>query len=195
MRKFLQEGMQAYPAALVALSEYRQQVRSRLQAVLEEFSIQLAELGLSIADQRPAGPKLDDTNLSESGSWIGLRKNHGASLETGCHVEWDLEKQKEKQLWAGVWVYVGARPARDRLFSALQKCHSTSSKTDLTQYPDGSPYLSVYCDPDSFDNFDENFRALLEEWVQILSAAGGIRPFLSPAAASRLHDGATNEES
>jgi hypothetical protein len=65
MKKFLQEGLHTYAPALVALSEFRRQLRSRMQTVLDEFSIQLSELGLSVADLKIEGAKLDDPDLSE----------------------------------------------------------------------------------------------------------------------------------
>ena len=194
MRQFLQEGLRTYAPALVALSEFRRQIRLRLQTVLDEFSIQFSGLGLSVADLGPAGVKLDDKDLGETTSWIGLRKNHGAELYTGCHVEWNLEEPKDQQVWVGVWIYVGIRSDRDRLFGALQKQRSPLSKTEYEQYADGSPYLSSYCDSDLFYNFDQTFRTLIEEWVGLLSGVGGIQPFLSAAAISRLYSGTPTEE-
>jgi hypothetical protein len=183
MKTFLQEGLRTYAPALVALSEFRRQIRSRLRTVLDEFSIPFSALGLSVADLRLKGAKLDDSDLGESSSWIGLEKNHGAELYTGYHVQWDLEEPNDEQVWVGVWISVGTRADRDRLFAAFQKQRSPLSKTDLEQYSDGSPYLSAYCDSDLFYSFDETFRILIEEWLGLLSGIGGIRPFLSAGSA------------
>ena len=186
MKKFLQEGLHTYAPALVALSEFRRQIRSRLQTVLND-SIPFSKLGLSVADLRPSGPKLDDSDLGENSSWLGLKKNHGAELYTGCEVQWDLEEPKDKQVWVGVWIYMGRiRTDRDRLFGALQKQRSPLSKTDLEQLPDGSSYLSSYCDSDLFYSFDETFRSLIEEWSGLLSGIGGIQPFLTAASAQLI---------
>lgn len=184
MKTFLQEGLHTYAAAFVALSEFRRQIRSRLQIVLDEFSIQFSRLGFSVADLKPSGDKLDDPDLGEKASWIGLQKNYGSELYTECHVEWNLDEQKDKQVWVGVSIYVGKlRSDRDRFFVALQKQRSPISKTDLEQMTNGSAYLSSYCDSDLFHSFDEPFRTLIEEWVGLLSGVGGIQPFLSAAAA------------
>jgi hypothetical protein len=80
------------------------------------------------------------------------------------------------------------------LVGALQKQRSPLTQTDLEQFPDGSPYLSSYCDSDLFASFDQTFRALIEEWVALLSAVGGIQPFLSTAAISRLYSETPVEE-
>lgn len=189
MKKFLQEGLYAYAPALAALSEFRRQIRSRMQTVLDGFETQFAGLGLSVADLKPAGVKLDDQDLGENGSWIGLRKSHGAALYTGYYVQWDLEEPKDIQVWVGTWIYAGSRADRDRLFGALQKKRSPLSKMDLEQNLDGSPDLSFYCDSDLFYCFDEAFRTLIEQWVGLLTSVGGIKPFLSAVAATLIQQG------
>jgi hypothetical protein len=194
MKKFLQEGLNTYAPALLALSEFRRQIRSRLQSVLEEFSIQFSGLGISVADLKPDGPKLDDHELDETSSWIGLQKNHGAELYTACNVEWNLGNPKGEQVWVSIWIYVGIRSDRDRLFGALQKQRSPSSKADLERYSNGTSALSSYCDSDRFHSFDQTFRTLVEEWVELLSGVGGVQPFLSAAAVSRLYSRTTSEE-
>ena len=184
MKSFLQEGLRMYAPALVALSEFRRQIQSRMQVVLDEFSIQFSEIGLSIADLKPASEKLDDPTLGANSASIRLRKTYGAALYAGYYVAWDLGEAKGKQVWVGAWVYVGKRADRDRLFGALQKQHAALSKTDLEQDPDdGSPVLYSYCDPEFFYSFNETFRALVEEWVELLSSVGGIQPFLSGVSA------------
>lgn len=144
---------------------------------------------MSVADLKPAGVKLDDQDLGENGSWIGLRKSHGAALYTGYYVQWDLEEPKEKQVWVVTWIYVGIRADRDRLFGALQKQHSLLSKTDLGQNSERSSELTFYFDSDRFYGFDEVFRTLIEEWVGLLTSVGGIKPFLSAAAATLIQQG------
>jgi len=191
MKRFLQEGLHTYAPALIALSEFRRQIRSRLQNVLDEFTIQFADLGLSVDEFRPDGAKLDDPDLGENNSLIGLRRNYGTDIYTGCHLQWDLGEPKDEQVWVGIWIYVGIRTDRDRLFSDLQKQRSPLSKTDLDQYSDGSSYLSSYCDSDSFYSFDETFRTMIEEWVGLLFGVGRIKKYLSAAAISRLYTSAS----
>src|ERR1035438_8183447 len=183
MKKFLQEGLHTYAPALVALSEFRRQLRSRMQTVLDGFSMQLSELGLSVADLKIEGAKLDDPDLSENCAAIQLRMNDGAGLYASWYVEWDLDLPKGEQVWVGVWIYVGKRADRDRLFGDLQKQRPSQSKAHLEQYRDGTSHLFSYCDSDRFYSFDETFRALIEEWVGLLSGVGGIQPFLSTAPA------------
>jgi hypothetical protein len=182
MKNFLQVGLHTYAPALVALSEFRRQVRSRLQTVLDEFSMQFSGLGLSVADLKLVGTKLDAPDLGRESPWIGLRKSQGAELITGYFVQWELGEPKDKQLWVGVDIYLGIRADRNRLFAALQKRHSPLGKSELEQSSEGSSLLSAYCDPDLFFSFDEPFRTLIEEWVGLLSGVGGIQPFLSAAA-------------
>jgi hypothetical protein len=183
MKKFLQDGWRTYGDALLALSEFRSQVRSRLQAVLDEFSRSFSGLGLSVADFTFRSVKLDDPNLSRN-SGVRLRKQHSAGLKSGCYVKWDFGKPKDKQVGVGVSIYAGKVPTdRDRFFDALQKKQrSPLSKAGLEKDPDGSSILSSSCDPDQFYSFDETFRTLIEEWVGLLSG-DDIKPFLHPASA------------
>ena len=58
MKTFLQEGLEKYAPALLALSEFRRQVGSKLQAVLDESSSQFLELGLSVADLKAIRSKI-----------------------------------------------------------------------------------------------------------------------------------------
>jgi hypothetical protein len=194
LRTFLQEGLRTYPPALVALSEFRRQVRTGLQAVLEEFSIQFAELGLPLADLRPYGAKLDDGDLSETSVRIGLRRNYGAELYSGYEVGWDLDEPKNRQLWVSAWVYVGVRSDRDRLFSALQKEHSPLGSIELKQDSEGTSWLSAYRDPDSFHTFGLDFRSVIQQWVSLLTDVGGVRPFLTARAISGLYGSLTKQE-
>lgn len=187
MKDFLHEGLRNYAPALLAMSEFRRQVGSRLQGVLDDSSTQFASLGLSVVDWKLAGVKLDDANLNQNSSWIGLRKTHSAELYSGCGVEWDLDEPKTEQVWTEIWVSAGrTRADRDRLFSSLQKQRSPESKTVLDQYSDGSARLYSYCDPDLFFGFDDTFRSLIEEWAAILSGAGGIQPYLSNSSATLI---------
>ena len=183
---FLQEGLETYEPALLALSEFRRQVRSRLQTVLDEYSTEFSELGLSIDNLKLKGGNLDDQDLAARSSSIVLEKNHGGELYTNYHVSWDLGQQKDTQVRVGAWVWVGIRADRDRLFGALQKQRSLLKKAHLAQDRNGLSRLFLYCDPDSFYNIDDDFRTLIEEWVGLLSGIGGIQPFLS-AVASRTN--------
>lgn len=187
MKTFLQEGLQNYAPALVAISEFRRQIRLKLQAVLNDFSRQFSDLGLSVTDLRPTGPKLDDGDLAENTSWIGLGKNYSADLSVGYEIQWDVDEPKDQRVWVEAWVYVGTRAERDRLFATLKQRKSPLSGTDLEQLPDGSPWLSAYCSSDLFCNFDDTFRSLIEEWLELISGAGGVKPFLSTTAISRLY--------
>jgi hypothetical protein len=187
MKKFLQDGWRTYGDALLALSEFRSQVRSRLQAVLDEFSRSFSGLGLSVADLKLQSAWLDDPDLSGYSTGVWLKKHHGADLYSGCSVEWDLGKPKDEQVWVGVWIYAGkVRTDRDRFFDALQKQRSPLSKTDLEKDPDGSAILSSYCDPDLFYSFDETFRTLIEEWVGLISG-DDIKPLLQTLTAPLVH--------
>jgi hypothetical protein len=86
MKKFLQEGLHNYGPTCLALSEFRRQVRSRLQTVLDEFSTEFTDLGISVADLRPVGMKLDDSGANEKSSGIELKKNHGAEIHSGYYM-------------------------------------------------------------------------------------------------------------
>ena len=183
MKSFLQEGLGTYAPAVAALSEFRRQIQSRMQAVLDDFETQFSEIGLSVADLKLRGEKLDSPVLGGNSAEITLRGNRSAEPYSAYYIQWELDQPKGKQVWVGAWVSASKRADRDRLFGALQKQHSASSKTDLEQYSDGTPDLSRYCDLDRFYGFEETFRSLIEEWVRLLSAVGGIQPFLSGASA------------
>ena|SRR5271165_892844 len=190
MKTFLLEGFHNYAAALVALSEFRRQVNVKLETVLDEFSSQFAVLGLPTTGLRPVGSKLEDRELWERSAWIGLKKNYGAELYSGCYVAWDFDLEEGEQLYVAVWIYPGRnRAERNRLFSAVQKLHALTSATVLEQYSDGSTELSAYCDRDAFYNFDTAFRTLLEEWIALLSAVeGGLSQYLPAKATSVPED-------
>jgi hypothetical protein len=186
MKQFLQDGRLTYGDALLALSEFRRQVSSRLQTVLDEFSTSFSGLGLSVADFKLVSEKLDDPKLSGSDYGVWLKKHHGADLYSGCSVEWDVGEPKDEQVWVGVWIYAGkVRTDRDRFFDALQKQRSPLSKTDLEKGPDGSSILSSSCDPDQFYSFDETFRTVIKEWVGLLSG-DDIKPFLHTPSAPQI---------
>lgn len=181
MKTFLQEGLSTYAPALVALSEFRRQIRTRLQAVLEERSTELAELGLSVENIGLKSARLDDQNLETSSSSIELEKNYGGDLYANYHVIWDLEEPKDRQVRVGAWIWLGIRADRDRLFSALQKQRSPMRKTRLMQDRNGLSRLLLYSDPDRFYGIDDTFRTLAGEWVDHLSGIGGVQPYLSTA--------------
>jgi hypothetical protein len=105
--------------------------------------------------------------LNEKSSWIGLKKNQGAGLESGCNIEWDLEQSTGKQLWVTIWIYVGRRADRDRLFSALahEKGRLPESKT-VFERSGGSASLSSYLDLDLFYSFDATFFQREVEFCQ-----------------------------
>ena len=186
MKTFLQEGLHTYASALVAVSEFRRQIRSRLQTVLEDHSTALSERGLPINNLVFKSARLDDQNLPESWSSIELEKNYGGGLYANYHVIWELTKPKERQVRVGVWIWLGTLPDRNRLFGALQNHQSLLRKTHLLQDQNGLSRLASYCDPDRFYSIDDAFQTLIEEWVELLSAIGGIRQFLS-ATSSRTN--------
>ena len=144
MKAFMQEGLRTYPPALVALSEFRRVIHSRLQSVLADYSNEFARLGLPIADLKPAGTKLDESDPGET--WIGLRKNHGGELYTGYYVQWNLEEPTDQQVWVAADIYVATRADRDRLFGVLQRHSSALVVSHLEQVSDGSSCLYSYCD-------------------------------------------------
>ena len=85
-RTFLQEGFHSYAPALVAVSEFRRRVRSRLQAVFDEFSADLSGLGLSASELRPVAAKLDGPSLDERSSSVELERNY-PELSIGCYLK------------------------------------------------------------------------------------------------------------
>jgi len=182
MKAFLQEGLRTYTPALAALSEFRRQVLSKLQNVLDEFSTQLAGCGLSIDNLKPKSMQLDDQGLAARAQSIELERNYGGELYTNYHVIWALDEPKDKQVRVGAWIWLGIRADRNRLFGALQKQQSLLKRADLVQDDNGLARLVLYCDSDLFYNVDGEFRILIEEWVGLLSGIGGVRPFLSSAA-------------
>jgi len=190
MKTFLQEGLNNYARALVALSEFRRQVTAKFENVLDDFSSRFAELGLPVTDLKFFGSKLEDRELWEKSAWIGLKKNYGNGLHSGCYVMWDFDLPEREQLFVSIWVYTGGNRAdRNRLFDAVQKVHATNA-TELEQESDGSAVLSAYCDKGLFYNFDATLRILIEEWVTILSnVEGGLRQYL-PTKASAAPDDA-----
>ena len=181
MKQFLQDGLRNYAPALVAVSEFRRQVRSRLQAVFDEFSADLSGLGLSASELRPVAAKLDGPSLDERSSSVELERNY-PELSIGCYLKWDLRASTDKQVWVGAYIYLKLRADRDRLYAELKK-QPSESKTVLFQSSARSSHLLAYVDADAFQAFDETFRALVEEWMRLLSS-DGIRRFLPPVKES-----------
>jgi hypothetical protein len=146
--------------------------------VLDEVSPRLAKLGLSPDGVKPYGPKLDDEDLSDNGFLIGLRKNHGAELYTGYNLQLDPEQPRGEEYCLLAWVSI-RRPGRDRLLHELQQQHSRKNGAVLGRDSDGTIWLFRCCDPTRLHLFDETFRILIEEWIELLRTVGGISPFLS----------------
>jgi hypothetical protein len=191
MKDFLNKGLCTYAPALAAISEFRRQIRTRMQTVLDDFSAKFSGLGLPVDNLRLLDAKVDDQNSAANSFWIALERNYGGELYTGYQVYCNLEKPEDPQVQVGVWVYVGIRADRDRLFDALQKQRSLIKETHLeearlVQDRNGKSRLSSKCDPSSFYCIEDVFRTLIDEWVDLLSGIGGIRPFLS-AVASRTN--------
>lgn len=182
MKAFLQEGLYTYAPALVALSEFRRQIRSRLQTVLEEFSTELSAIGLSIDNLKLKAAPLDNESLDATSWWIELDKNWGGQTYVNYHVLWDKKNQKDMQVRVGAWIWLAIRTDRNRLFSALQKRQSLLKQTHLVQDRNGLSRLVFYCNPDSFSSIEDAFRTLMEEWVGLLSSVGGVPPFLAANA-------------
>jgi hypothetical protein len=178
MKTFLQEGLHTYAPALVALSEFRRQIRSRLQTVLEEFSTELLEVGLSIDNLRLKAAPLEKENLTPTLWSLELENNWGGETYINYYVKCDMEKPKDKKVQVGAWVWLPIREDRNRLFGALQRKRSHSNETDLIQDRDGISRLAAYCNPDAFSSIEETFRNLITEWVELLSSVGRIRPFV-----------------
>jgi hypothetical protein len=186
MKDFLNKGLYTYAPALAAISEFRRQIRTRMQTVLDDFSVKFSGLGLPIDNLKLWDAKVDDQDSVANSFLIALEKNHGGELYTGYQVYCHMEKPENPEIRVGVWVYVGIRADRDRLFGALQKQRSLIKETQLeeallVQDRNGKSRLSSKCEPSFFYCFDEVFRTLLDEWVEILYGIGGIRPFLSAA--------------
>jgi len=189
MKAFLQAGLDAYAPSLVALSEFRRQIRTRLQTVLAEFTIQLADLGLPVDGLTLKATQLDNEDFADDAFSIVLWKNHGDELYSYYRVVWKSdEQQRDKQVSVGAWVYVRTRSDRDRLFRALAQNRSLPSKhTNLRQLSDGTSELLYHFDPNIFFDLGDHFRAMIQEWVGLLTAVGGVQPFLSNAASETSH--------
>jgi len=179
MKVFLQEGLSNYAPALVALSEFRRQIQATMLTVLGEFSASFSELGLSIENLKLVRANLDDQNLKANSFMVDLKKDYGGGLSAGYYVAWDSEKPAETQVQIAAWVYLGTRPNRDGLFAALTERRTLPNDTELEQNSYGTTVLVSFCNPVDFFAFGDSFRTVIEEWVDLLSAVGGVGPFLS----------------
>lgn len=176
MKQFLQDGLEQYAPALLAVSEFRRQVFSRMQEVLDEYSSALAEVGLPNDELKPVGAKLDYSSLAENGSSIALQQNLGNGRYNQYRVEWDWSENDGEQLWAGAWIYLAKKPDRERLYAALEG-RQPGTKTHLQQFNDGTSDFYRCFDPKDFHSFDQVFRALVIDLIEILSSVGGIQRF------------------
>ena len=154
-RTFLQEGFHSYAPALVAVSEFRRLISLKLKRL-----------------------QLDDVDLSLNAGSVELEKILNARFYTNYHVTWHTDGPKEKQVRVGVFVWTDKKEKRNSLFKALQKEQKLLKKARLSQDQNGLSRLALYCDSDLFPRIDEPFRALVEEWIELLAGIGGIQPFL-----------------
>lgn len=184
-KQFLQEGLRSYAPSLVAISDFRRQVQTRLRDVLNKFSPDFARIGLRVSDLGLVDAKLDGSSLDENSQSVELQKNHGGGFYTAYNLAWDLRKAADKRVWVEASIFVGRQADRDRLYAALQKHCSPGSTAVLSQYraagAAGGTRLRSYIDPDLFYGFDEAFRTLVKEWVGLLSN-DNVRPFIPTAA-------------
>ena len=179
IRTFLQEGFLSYAPALVAVSEFRRLIGLKLQGVLDESATRLSDLGLGIdSGLKLKRLQLDDVDLSLNAGSVELEKILNARCYTNYHVTWHTDGPKEKQVRVGVFVWTDKKEKRNSLFKALQKEQKLLKKARLSQDQNGLSRLALYCDSDLFPRIDEPFRALVEEWIELLAGIGGIQPFL-----------------
>jgi len=189
MKAFLQEGLLNYAPACVALSEFRRQVKVRLQSVLDDFSTQFEELGLTTADLKLETAKLDSTDLAEESSYIQLKKAHGGGIYSAYFVEWNITNEINQQLFVGTWIYLPkTRADRDHFFGELTKLHKSRSGTELSQTSDQSSMLTAYVAMDHFHQFEEPFRALIEEWTGLLSASELVKSLIPRSVVESVVD-------
>jgi hypothetical protein len=171
MKTFLQDGFTNYAPALVAISEFRRQVRTKLQAVVDNFSEQLEKLGLPTGNLKPTPSELDKESLTEMDGLIGIRSTQGTAQ--GYYVRWIMDRPAGEQTWIAAWVYASSREERSRLADAVRKAPKENG-TEL-KFTTQTVCLSAYFDPDSFYEFDKPFLILMEKWIDLLTSLGGIR--------------------
>lgn len=117
-------------------------------------------------------------DLSLNAGSVELEKILNSRFYTNYHVTWHTDGPKEKQVRVGVFVWTDKKEKRNNLFKALQKEQKLLKKARLSQDQNGLSRLALYSDSDLFPRIDEPFRALVEEWIELLAAIGGIQPFL-----------------
>jgi hypothetical protein len=177
LKNFLQQGFHAYGNALVAIAEFRRQISSPIREVLEEFSVPLSELGLSVDGFKLKRAPMDDGEISASYGSIELEKNSSGHFYANYHILWDLEMPKETQVAVGVWAWASTRPLRDSLYADLQKEKAVLKNATLRKDPNGLSRLVLYIDPNQFYRVHEHFRLLLEDWVELITRIGGVARF------------------
>jgi len=178
IKNFLQTGLRTYAPGCLALAEFRRQVLSRMQSVLDESSEAFTALGLPVSNLRPVDQKLDDPDIDKTSWQIAFKTNHGDGLYSGYSVVCQLEETPDQQIWVEAWIYFGKKTDRDQLFRALKQVPSEAGFF-LEQFSDGTPQMICYGNPESFCQISETFRGLVQQWLRVLKSAGGITPYLT----------------
>lgn len=181
MKQFLQEGVNTYAPAALAMAEFRRQVRSQLQSVLDDSKSQFTELGIDLSALN-YDSNFDDPDATSTSWFVGLRKDQGR-LWGSYYLEWDSEGKEGQKLWVATNLWLKSRQSRIKLFDALRQ-HPVPLSFEIKQGDTGGSLITSYCDEREFYTFPETFRTLIEEWLALLTAIGGIQQFLTPVLPS-----------
>ena len=184
LKQFLQEGLRKYAPASLALAEFRRQVRIRLQSVVDDFETQFEGIGIPTTAVTNNEFKADSADAVDTYWFIGF-KNHAHGAYASYFLEWDFDLKEGSQVWVGASIYAGRkRSLREDLLDALRKKRSLSSSNDLEPGLEGEAILSAYCNATEIHKFPDVFRSVIEEWVTLLTAIGGIQQSLTPVLPS-----------
>lgn len=176
MKNFLQTGLRTYAPGCLALAEFRRQVLSQMQDVLDENADAFAVLGIPVKDLRPVQQKLDDPDIVSTSWQIAFKTNHGDGLYSGYSVVCELEETPDKQIWVEAWIYLREKTDRDQLFRALKQVPGETGFF-LDQFSDGTAQLFCYGNAENFCQISGTFRGLIQQWSRMLKSAGGITPY------------------
>ena len=169
---FFEEGLSSYMGAMMALREFRREIREAVGNVLDR---RLTELVRSIGIQgQPTPepyPKQLDGNWDDNSAWVAVLLRH-PQLEGYFGVLWRRDGGGKLQAGTVVTFAPSKRELRDPVRRAV-----TASRVANT-IPDDHPREITLWEPivvNDVESFKRRLEKLIDDWISVWTSVGGIR--------------------
>lgn len=179
--ELLQEGLRSYPTLLVALREFRRELREAIRKTLNQRVKDLAAAlfldAAVISGNLAAHHNPDRVPDDFDGSWAVLgwkceRREQPWTLYVGWYVS---EETRRESLFGGAYVSMWLKPApRERALAKLKDTNSGGWETDS-----GEIYVTQILAGCNLSQIDEAFNGAIDKATVLWSNIGGIAQFLT----------------